>query len=84
MLADILSMPDKWEYPWFAAWDLAFHCISLALVDADFAKHQLDLHDAGMVHAPQRAAARLRMGLWGCESPRPRLGHLAGIKLSRR
>jgi hypothetical protein len=41
--ADILSMPDKWEYPWFAAWDLAFHCISLALVDADFAKHQLDL-----------------------------------------
>lgn len=37
----ILSMPDKWEYPWFAAWDLAFHCISLALVDLDFAKEQL-------------------------------------------
>jgi len=41
--ADIISMPDKWEYPWYAAWDLAFHCIPLALVDADFAKHQLVL-----------------------------------------
>jgi hypothetical protein len=40
---DIISMPDKWEYPWFAAWDLAFHCIPLALVDPDFAKDQLDL-----------------------------------------
>jgi hypothetical protein len=39
--ADILSMPDKWEYPWYAAWDLAFHCIPLAMVDAEFAKHQL-------------------------------------------
>lgn len=37
----ILSMPDKWEYPWFAAWDLAFHCVSLALVDMTFAKEQL-------------------------------------------
>jgi hypothetical protein len=41
--ADILSMPDKWEYPWYAAWDLAFHCIPLALVDSDFAKEQLTL-----------------------------------------
>jgi hypothetical protein len=41
--ADILSMPDKWEYPWFAAWDLAFHCIPLALVDSEFAKEQLIL-----------------------------------------
>ena len=39
--ADIISMPDKWEYPWYAAWDLAFHCIPLALVDAEFAKQQL-------------------------------------------
>ncbi len=38
---DIISMPDKWEYPWFAAWDLAFHCLPLALVDAAFAKKQL-------------------------------------------
>ncbi|MCX2477489.1 glucosidase [Pedobacter sp. MC2016-15] len=40
---DILSMPDKWEYPWFAAWDLAFHCVSFAAVDPDFAKEQLRL-----------------------------------------
>jgi len=40
---DILSMPDKWEYPWFAAWDLGFHCIPLALVDPDFAKEQIVL-----------------------------------------
>lgn len=39
--ADIISMPDKWEYPWYAAWDLAFHCIPFALVDPDFAKWQL-------------------------------------------
>jgi hypothetical protein len=41
--ADVISMPDKWEYPWFAAWDLAFHCIPLAMVDPDFAKEQLSL-----------------------------------------
>jgi hypothetical protein len=39
--ADLVSMPDKWEYPWYAAWDLAFHTISLALVDSEFAKQQL-------------------------------------------
>src|SRR5689334_9467494 len=39
--ADIISMPDKWEYPWYAAWDLAFHTIALNVVDPDFAKHQL-------------------------------------------
>ncbi|MDQ1087635.1 glucosidase [Siphonobacter sp. SORGH_AS_1065] len=39
--ANILSMPDKWEYPWFAAWDLAFHCVPLARLDPDFAKRQL-------------------------------------------
>jgi hypothetical protein len=41
--ADVISMPDKWEYPWYAAWDLAFHCVALAIVDADFAKEQLVL-----------------------------------------
>lgn len=41
--ADIVSMPDTWEYPWYAAWDLAFHCIPLALIDAEFAKRQLEL-----------------------------------------
>ena len=41
--ADVISMPDKWEYPWFAAWDLAFHCAPLSLVDVDFAKEQIEL-----------------------------------------
>src|SRR5262249_50543895 len=56
--ADILSMPDKWEYPWFAAWDLAFHCVVLAGVDLDFAKNQLRLmtnqvylHPSGQIPA---------------------------------
>ncbi len=54
----ILSMPDKWEYPWFAAWDLAFHCSPLALVDPEFAKDQLwlllfeqFLHPSGQIPA---------------------------------
>ncbi len=37
----VLTLPDKWEYPWFAAWDLAFQCLPLALVDPEFAKEQL-------------------------------------------
>ena len=41
--ADVISVPDKWEYPWYASWDLAFHCVSFALVDPVFAKHQLVL-----------------------------------------
>jgi Glycosyl hydrolase family 63 C-terminal domain len=41
--AEILSMPDKWEYPWYAAWDLAFHCVTLALIDPGYAKDQLVL-----------------------------------------
>jgi hypothetical protein len=40
---DIISMPDKWEYPWYASWDLAFHCLPLVMVDPDFAKRQLEL-----------------------------------------
>jgi hypothetical protein len=41
--ADVISMPDKWEYPWYASWDLAFHVLALTLVDEDFGKQQLDL-----------------------------------------
>ncbi|WP_232296175.1 glucosidase [Terriglobus sp. TAA 43] len=55
---NVISMPDKWEYPWFAAWDLAFHTIALSLVDPDFAKSQLDLmlednylHPSGQIPA---------------------------------
>ncbi len=41
--ADVISMPDKWEYPWFAAWDLAFHAVSLGMIDPEFAKDQISL-----------------------------------------
>src|SRR5260370_29217763 len=44
---DILSMPDKWEYPWYAAWDLAFHTLALSVVDLDFAKQQLEIMLSG-------------------------------------
>ncbi len=49
--SDVISMPDAWEYPWYAAWDLAFHCIPLALIDSEFAKNQLILMLPRMVHA---------------------------------
>jgi hypothetical protein len=56
--ADVISMPDKWEYPWYAAWDLAFHVLALTLVDEDFGKQQLDLmlqerylHSSGQIPA---------------------------------
>ncbi len=56
--ADVISMPDKWEYPWYAAWDLAFHVLALTLVDEDFGKLQLDLmlrspylHPSGQIPA---------------------------------
>ncbi|HUN42447.1 MAG TPA: glucosidase [Acetobacteraceae bacterium] len=53
MISDhVISMPDKWEYPWFAAWDLAFHTIALATVDPDFAKQQLDLLLQGLYLHP--------------------------------
>jgi hypothetical protein len=55
---DVISMPDKWEYPWYAAWDLAFHTLALSAVDIDFAKEQLDLmlgemylHPSGQIPA---------------------------------
>src|SRR5207344_3608045 len=54
----VISMPDKWEYPWYAAWDLAFHCIALTAVDPDFAREQLELmlreiymHPSGQIPA---------------------------------
>jgi hypothetical protein len=50
--SNIISMPDKWEYPWYAAWDLAFHCLPLSMVDVDFAKEQLDLMLSGLYLHP--------------------------------
>ena len=60
---DVISMPDKWEYPWYAAWDLAFHVLALTLVDADFGKQQLQADAARALHAPQRPDPGLRVEL---------------------
>ena len=62
-------MPDKWEYPWYAAWDLAFHCIPFAPIDPEFAKEQLLLLMPRVVHAPERPAAGLRVGLRATSNP---------------
>jgi hypothetical protein len=73
--ADVISMPDKWEYPWYAAWDLAFHCIPLALVDPDFAKEQLTLmlrewymHPNGQIPAYEWALGDVNppVHAWAC------------------
>ena len=77
--ADIISMPDKWEYPWYAAWDLAFHTIALALVDPEFAKAAAAPADARVVHAPERPAAGVRVGVRRRQPAGARLGHLARV-----
>ena len=53
---DILSMPDKWEYPWYAAWDLGFHALALSVVDLDFAKEQLEIVLSGRYMHPPTAS----------------------------
>jgi hypothetical protein len=72
---DIISMPDKWEYPWYAAWDLAFHCVPLAMVDAEFAKNQLVLflrewymHPSGQLPAYEWAFSDVNppVHAWSC------------------
>ena len=56
---DIISMPDKWEFPWYASWDLAFHTLALSIVDIDFAKTATGFDAGGNVPPSQRADARL-------------------------
>lgn len=72
---DVIAMPDKWEYPWFAAWDLAFHCVALAGVDPDFAKSQLLLmtrewymHPSGAIPAYEFAFGDVNppVHAWAC------------------
>ena len=73
---DVVSMPDKWEYPWYAAWDLAFHCIPLAIVDPDFAL-QPDRPDAVPgVPPPERADPRLRVEFRRREPASARVCHV--------
>ena len=76
---DVLSMPDKWEYPWFAAWDLAFHMIPFAMVDPDFAKNQLSLLLREWYQVAEWPVARLRVGIQRRESSGASLGLLARV-----
>ena len=71
--ADIISMPDKWEYPWYAAWDLAFHILALTLVDEDFGKEQLDLMLRERYLHPNGQIARVRVELRRRQSAGARL-----------
>ena len=86
----IISMPDKWEYPWYAAWDLAFHTIALSIVDLDFAKEQLELMLQRALPASQRPDSGLRVELQRRQSAGSRLGdafpvsHGAGAARRRR
>ncbi|HEU0121980.1 MAG TPA: glucosidase [Bryobacteraceae bacterium] len=73
--ADIISMPDKWEYPWYAAWDLAFHMVPFAMIDADFAKRQMSLflrewymHPNGQIPAYEWALGDVNppVHAWAC------------------
>ena len=75
--ADVISMPDKWEYPWYAAWDLAFHTLALALVDFDFAKEQLLLMLRSLYFHPNGQIPGLRVELQRRESAGARLGDAA-------
>ena len=77
---DVLSMPDAWEYPWFAAWDLAYHCVALALIDVDFAKDQIELmlsdrymHPNGQIPAYE----------WDFDDVNPPVLAMAAIKVFR-
>ena len=79
---DIISMPDKWEYPWYAAWDLAFHTLSLSLVDFDFAKDQLLLMLRNAVFASQRTDPGLRVELQRREPAGARLGDAVSLQRS--
>jgi hypothetical protein len=78
--AHVFSMPDKWEYPWFAAWDLAFHTIALAAVDIDFAKEQLDLL---LVGAYQHPTGQIPAYEWNFSDVNPPVHAWAAIFLHR-
>ena len=77
--ADIISMPDKWEYPWFAAWDLAFHAIAAGRGRHRLRQTAAQLLLSATVPAPQRPAAGLRMEFRRRESAGARLGHAARL-----
>ncbi|MGE5762986.1 MAG: MGH1-like glycoside hydrolase domain-containing protein [Mycobacterium leprae] len=78
--ADVLSMPDTWEFPWFAAWDLAFHAVVLAHVDPPFAKHQLELLCSPRYQHPDGA---LPGGEWRFDDANPPVHAWAALKVWR-
>ena len=77
--ADIISMPDTWEYPWYAAWDLAFHCIPLAMIDPQFAKDQLKLLTREWYMHPNGQFPAYEWSFSDVTPPRSRLGNLEDI-----
>ena len=62
--SDVISMPDKWEYPWYAAWDLAFHMMPLARIDPQFSQRAAPVVLARMVHASERPNSRRTNGIF--------------------
>jgi hypothetical protein len=72
--SDVISMPDKWEYPWYAAWDLAFHTITLSLVDFDFAKDQLLLMLQNLYSHPNGQIPAYEWNFGDVNPPGPCLG----------
>ena len=81
---DVISMPDKWEYPWFAAWDLALQTVPLALVDVDFAKGQMELLLKRPLSAPQRPDPGLRVELQRRQPAAARLVGAAAVRARAR
>ena len=77
---EILSMPDEWEYPWYASWDLAFHVIPFALIDPDFAKRQLVALTRERYMHPERSAAGLRVGVRRRQPAGARVGRLPHLQ----
>ncbi|HET7118699.1 MAG TPA: glucosidase [Hanamia sp.] len=75
---DILSMPDNWEYPWYAAWDTAFHCITMAIIDPSFAKHQLTLLMREWYMDPQ---GQLPAYEWNFDDVNPPLHAFAALRI---
>ena len=78
--SDILSMPDTWEYPWYAAWDLAFHCLPLAQIDPVFAKHQLATLTEVWYQHPNGQLPAYEWRVRRCQPARPCVGGLARLQ----
>ncbi len=81
---DIISMPDKWEYPWYAAWDLAFHTLALAIGGCGLCQIATGPDAPQRLFASERANARLRVEFWRRESARARVCHDADLSARQR